>query len=341
MDSVSRAPEELLKLADPNPEFKAFLDANPSPRQSIPSDVNVIRQLYASACETYLASFGPNSADGITIESRTVPARDGYAIPIRTYRPTASSAPGPLIIAIHGGGLCIGGLTDEEGHCRTFVKEFGASCVNIDYRLAPEHKSPTAAKDCWDVVKWAAQHASELGADPRNGFIVEGPSGGGHLTDIVGHLGRDEKLGPPITGLLEICTSVCHASVIPEEYKAEFLSWDQDMSGGLSTEGIDMFHRFTAGDPKDPLVSPFLWPTGHQGLPPVFFQVHGRDAFRDNALIYEKRLREVDGVKTKLKVYAGLPHGFNTVYPQWEASKQHEKDTIDGIRWLLSFVQEE
>jgi acetyl esterase/lipase len=163
--------------------------------------------------------------------------------------------------------LCIGGLTDEEG----------ASCVNINYRLAPEHKVPTGALDCWDVVQWAAQHASELGADPRKGFIIGGPSGGAHLTDIVGHLARDEKLEPPITGLVEICTGVCQAFAIPEEYKAEFLSWDQDLPGGLSTEGIDIFSRMAGGDPNHHSVSPFLWPTGHQGLPPVFFQIHGRD----------------------------------------------------------------
>jgi acetyl esterase/lipase len=340
MDSVSRAPEDLLRLAEPNAEYKPILDAIPTTPRPIPDDVNILRQAYAIACKNYLTSFGPESADGVVTESLTVPARDGYAIPIRTYRPVASSPPGPLIIALHGGGLCIGGLTDEEGHCHTFVKEFSASCVNVDYRLSPEYKRPTAANDTWDAVKWAAEHASELGADPRKGFIVGGASAGGHLADIVGHLSRDEKLDPPITGLVEVCTSVCHAPMMPDEYKAEFLSYQQDMPGGVSTEAIEHFHKLTGGEPEHHLVNPFLWPTGHRGLPPVFFQVHGRDPLRDNALIYEKRLREVDGVKTKLKVYPGLPHGFFLVYPQLEASKQHEKDTIDGIRWLLSLARE-
>jgi acetyl esterase/lipase len=132
------------------------------------------------------------------------------------------------------------------------------------------------------------------------------------MVDIMGHFSRDERLDPPITGLLEICTNACQYDVIPEEYKAEFLSWGQDIQGARPTrQGLLKFYELTgaAANPSHHLNSPLLWPHGHQRIPPVYFQVHGRDYVRDSSLIYERILRERDGVKTKLKVYPGVPHG--------------------------------
>jgi acetyl esterase/lipase len=71
-------------------------------------------------------------------------------------------------------------------------------------------------------------------------------------------------------------------------------------------------------DPASPLFSPFLHPDGHAGLPPMYFQVCGMDPLRDEALIYEKVLREDYGVKTKLDVYPGLPHGFWIFFSGYE-----------------------
>lgn len=341
MDSVSRKPEDLLKLADLHPEIAQWLQNNSPPPQNL-QDINSLRAMYEKINQRYLESFGADTATGVTVEDRTVTARDGYEIPIRTYRPASSTEAGPLIIALHGGAKVMGSLTDEEGHCRIFAKEFNACCVNIGYRLAPQHKSPIMAYDCWDVIQWAAKHAGEMNADPTKGFIVQGSSSGGNLADIMGHLSRDEKLEPPITGLLEICTSPCQYDAMPEQYKSEFLSWDQEFKGGLPREGLLRFFELTgaAENPSDHFNSPLLWPRGHKRLAPVFFQIHGRDYVRDAGLIYERVLRE-EGVETKLKVYPGVPHGFNTLFPTLNVAKQHEKDTLDGLRWLLSLAKRE
>jgi acetyl esterase/lipase len=344
LDSVSRKPEDLLRLADIHPELAAFLEANKTqgpPPSPPPTDVVSIRKMYEKlTTRSFDKRYGPDSAIGVKIEEKTVTARDGFEIPIRTYRPDSSALePGPLIIAFHGGARVCGGLIDEEGHCHSFVKVFGASCVNVDYRLAPEYKLPIGADDCFDVTKWAATHADELGADPKKGFILQGLSAGACMADYVLHVARDEKLNPPITGAVEIVLSAFHSKAVPEEYKPEYLSWDQELTHTLSRESITQAAEWYGGEqnPTAPSVSPFLWPSGHTGLPPIFFQTAGRDHLRDTSLIYEKRLREVDGVLTRLKVYPGLPHGFNQIYPDLEVSKQHDRHTLEGIKWLLSF----
>ena len=55
---------------------------------------------------------------------------------------------------LHGGGFCLGGLENEALLCREWCREAKGVSVNVDYRLAPEWKFPTAVEDCWDAVKW-------------------------------------------------------------------------------------------------------------------------------------------------------------------------------------------
>jgi acetyl esterase/lipase len=92
----------------------------------------------------------------MTIAQLTVPAsRDGHPIPIRTYVPKVAPEGGsPLIVVFHGGGFCIGDMDAEEANARLWVTHYGAAVVNVEYRLAPEHRFPAAPLDGWDVVVW-------------------------------------------------------------------------------------------------------------------------------------------------------------------------------------------
>jgi acetyl esterase/lipase len=182
---------------------------------------------------------------GVKEEDITVPARDGYNIPVRTYKPESPPAGGsPLIVFYHGGGFVIGGLEGEELNCRLFVQKFGCVCVNVDYRLAPEHPFPTPVLDSWDVTKWAAANASKLGADPSKGFIVGGTSAGGNISAVIGHLARDEKLSPPLTGIALLIPAVTDHRLenIDEEYKKEIISYEQNRDAPiLPMKSVELF----------------------------------------------------------------------------------------------------
>ena len=88
-------------------------------------------------------------------------------------------------------------------------------------------------------------------------------------------------------------------------------------------------------DPLSPLRSPLLFPTGHYNLPPAYFIIAGMDPWRDVGLIYEEVLREECGIKTKVDVFPGLPHGFWALFPKAEFSKDHREKSEAGLRWLL------
>ncbi|KAI9699525.1 MAG: hypothetical protein M1820_007156 [Bogoriella megaspora] len=271
-----------------------------------------------------------------------VPSRDsGRTITCRVHAPIPDATPkegSPLFVMFHGGGFCLGGLENEELQSRLFAQE-GVTVLNVDYRLAPEHPFPAAAEDAWDVVKWAAAHVSELNVNPKQGFMAGGISAGGNLAAVVGHLAGDEKLDPPLTGLyLSIPTLIgsAGADIVPERYKGIYTSPAQNAHPpGMGAEGMRFFREQYRPDLKSPFSGPLAWPTGHANLPPTYFQIAELDPLRDDAVIFERMLREEEGIDTKQDFYPGLPHGFWSAFPTAAFSKQVPKDGVVGLKWLL------
>jgi acetyl esterase/lipase len=97
----------------------------------------------------------PPLPEGITVEDRQIPVRDGSTIAIRIYSPTKPRVPGsPLVVNYHGGGFFMGNLETEVEMCRRLVTNCNAVVVDVDYRLAPEFPFPIGVNDSWDALQW-------------------------------------------------------------------------------------------------------------------------------------------------------------------------------------------
>lgn len=98
---------------------------------------------------------------GLLIEEFTISARDGYPIRLRHYRRTDSADKAlPMFVYIHGGGWVTGSLETDDPTCRRLARELELVVLNVEYRLAPEHKFPQGVEDCFDVVKWVRTSSS-------------------------------------------------------------------------------------------------------------------------------------------------------------------------------------
>lgn len=110
----------------------------------------------------------------------TLRARDGAALRLRVYWPSAHGDPQPALVFAHGGGWCLGSMELYDNPCRALAVATGAVVISVDYRLAPEHRFPVPLHDFCDALAWTFAQAQVLGLDPRR-IGVAGDSAGGNL----------------------------------------------------------------------------------------------------------------------------------------------------------------
>ncbi|KAF2853990.1 alpha/beta-hydrolase [Plenodomus tracheiphilus IPT5] len=329
--------DEVLESGQVAPEYRKAFESRPLDiaRPNLP-DARTARASHLQRLRHLYPIPGP-IPDVVTETMHTVPTRDGASINVRVYQP-ASGPPergSPLIMMYHEGGWSMGDLTDEDMNCRLFTRELGAVCVNVEYRLAPEHKFPTGVHDCWDALQWATTNSPTLHATPSLGLLVGGASAGGNIAAVLALLSRDQNLQPPITGQF-----LCVPAVLPDTnvpaglahlYQSRSTSTHDPVLKGLKPGMIEAVY---GPERNSPLWDPFNHPRGHVGVAKAFFQVGGLDPLRDEAVLYDRRLRE-SGVLTRFELYKGYGHMFWTNYPELEESKRFVGDTLRGVKWLL------
>ena len=89
------------------------------------------------------------------------------------------------MIYYHGGGGFAGSAKGYMTVVNRYALEGNMVVLNVDYRLAPEHKAPLGVLDAYAAVKFAHQYADNLGID-RSRIGIMGDSGGGYICSAVG-----------------------------------------------------------------------------------------------------------------------------------------------------------
>ena len=240
-------------------------------------------------------------ARGVQLTDATAAGEVG-PLPVRVYRPQGpSNGPLPLVVEFHGGGWTLGSLDQADWLCSNVAATARAVVVAVDYRLAPTHRWPAAAEDCYAALVDLVGRASELGADPTR-VAVLGDSAGGNLSAVVSLMARDRG-GPRIgfQGLLYPATDLTLSSP----------SIEQNANAPILTKAdVIAFrdHYLGGQDPRQPYASP-LFAADHSGLPPALVQVAEHDPIRDDGLRYAAALRAA-GVPVRTTEYVGMPHGY-------------------------------
>ncbi|GAM86524.1 hypothetical protein ANO11243_045380 [Dothideomycetidae sp. 11243] len=254
--------------------------------------------------------------------------RDGFQSKTKVHKPPASTGKNPVIVLFFGGGFVSGENTMLFPTSRALAKMLGATVIASSYRLAPEHPFPTPVNDCWDSVRWIADNASTLDADLSAGFVIGGVSAGAGVAAVVTQMAVTKGMDPRITGLYLGIPMIMTTELVPEKYRELYLSWTQlPNSPGLTVADLERAQAAHNPDINSPWFCPLNAPNPHVGMPPTFLQISGGDVLRDDGLVYARLLQE-HGVKTRLVVYPGAPHGYRR-------QKQPNIDMLEGFAWLL------
>lgn len=226
---------------------------------------------------------------------------DSGSLRVRIYRPSTSDGL-PVVLMFHGGGWVIGDLITVDGQSRDVAVGTGAIVVAVDYRLAPEHRFPTAAEDCFAVLKWVYDNIHSHGGDPSR-IAVAGDSAGGNLAAVVAQMSRD-RTGPELRCQLLVYPVIDGTSFDTPSYLANAEGF------GLTKDDMIWFwDQYTdSDDRRNPYASPIAAAT-LRDLPPALVMTAEYDVLRDEGEAYGKRLK-IDGVDAEVVRFDGFIHGF-------------------------------
>ena len=234
------------------------------------------------------------------VEDFAIRARDGHAMPARLYAPSLDAGL-PVLLYVHGGGFTIGSIATHDVLCRELARRAGCMVVSLGYRLAPEHKFPTACHDAWDALAWLAAHADTLGGD-RARLAVGGDSAGGTLSAVNAILARDAGL-PLALQLLFYPGCAAHQDTPSHATYARGLVLEEPaitwfFGNYVTTRAQREDWRFA------PLHAPDV-----EGVAPAWIGLAECDPLVDEGVDYADKLRAA-GVPVDLEIYRGVTHEF-------------------------------
>lgn len=245
----------------------------------------------------------PPKEEVATVEERAIPGTGGD-IRVRLYTPAAGTAL-PLILYFHAGGWILGDLDHSDHLCRRLANRCGAIVMNVDYRLAPEHRYPAPLDDCESALRWASQNAALLGIDPLR-IALAGESSGGNLAAALAL--RSLRVPMPRIHFVLLLAPALDAAMDTRSWQElgslcvparEQMAWMWEMY---------LPEKATAGDPEaSPSSAKSL--AGH---PPTLVVGAEFDPLRDEAAIYADRLKDA-GVQVEWRLEKGLMHAFSNL----------------------------
>ncbi|WP_246738094.1 alpha/beta hydrolase [Bradyrhizobium sp. CCBAU 051011] len=235
----------------------------------------------------------------------SLPTRDGATIDARLYAQAEPSSrnPVPILLYMHGGGFVVGSLDSHQPLCRGLAEDSGAAVLSVGYRLAPEHKFPTAFEDAVDALTWIGREGLAAGLDAGR-VAIGGDSAGGTLAAALAIEAKaNRSLPQPVLQVLAYPgLSPRQTSDSYERYGSGYL---------LERSTVDWFFRQYLRDDADrddwrfaPLAAGDL-----SGLPPALIVLAEFDPLVDEGRDYAARLRAA-GVPADLQIYPGMIHEF-------------------------------
>jgi len=290
------------------PSAQAFIDYASS-RTGLDFETASLEELREDTKEMELrfATEAPDMAEEHDVEL-TAANGDIFRIRLHIPRRLAAGETIPALVFMHGGGWCLGDIETHQQMCKYLAAKGNVIGVNVEYRLAPEHKFPAGIDDCEQVVDWVAANISNYGGDPSR-IAVTGASAGGNFSAVLAQRaarGEGPKIGAQI---------LFYASVDAAHY-GDYPSWKRlapldFLLSDPSSEWVREQYFAKDEDILDIRASPMLAQDLRDNCPALVITAE-YDPLVDESAAYADRLVAA-GCEVEYVCYPGMVHGFTNM----------------------------
>lgn len=201
---------------------------------------------------------------------------------------------------VHGSAYVICSAKTHRKLVARLSEATGLPFYAVDYRLAPEHPFPAAARDVEAGYRWLLAQGYAA-----SDIVIGADSAGGHLTCdlLLAHAG-DAAFQP--AGVVLFSPLIDLTLGLAEQQ--ERTRRDPAMSAGAARRMVGLYTRDQ--DPDHPRLR--LDFANARGLPPVLIQAGGFEMLRADARHLHAELRNA-GVTSTLEVWPGMVHVFQAL----------------------------
>ena len=242
--------------------------------------------------------------EGVVFEAATVGRIPGWWAKPPQGKTTAA------ILHVHGGWFNWGTAQAFRNFVGHIALSAGADAFIPDYRLAPEHPFPAAVED----VEACYRGLVDTGVTR---ITLTGDSAGGNLALVLLSLASARSAGDAVLPV----GAVAFSPVTDLALTGDSFHTRADADPYFTKSQVAELVRSYLGetDPKKPLASPLYGDLS--GLAPIRVHVGDDEVLLDDARRYVERAVAA-GVDARLDVWMGMPHGFVTNVPGFNAATQ-------------------
>ena len=255
-------------------------------------------------------------AEGVIKESVEFPGVPGAAW---LHPESLDSDSLPALLFFHGGGYRVGSIISHQGFGSHLAALIPARVLLIDYRLAPENPFPSAVDDSLAAYRGMLDD----GIDPSSIAFI-GDSAGGGLVGAVLLGARDQGWPLPGAGVcLSPWVDLTNSSASHSERDELDVMFGHEDAVTAASWYLD------GHDPRDPLASPLFgdW----EGMPPMLVHAGDHEVLLDDATGFAAVL-ESAGVEVDLRIWPGMIHDFQIMYPNYP-------EAIEGTEAITGFIR--
>jgi epsilon-lactone hydrolase len=208
-----------------------------------------------------------------------------------------SGKPRRTILYLHGGGFVMHAPVFYRGWGQRLADRLAAEVVIPDYRLAPKHRHPAAAEDCYAVYRALLAQ----GRDPSHVAMLGDSAGGNLLLSTLLRLRDKARPQPACAVLISPSTDLL--------LRGESMRTNENHDALVPPGALARLVRCYAD--ADEFAHHYLSPVNGNfvGLPPLAFFVGSTEVLLDDSQRAASAARAA-GVPTDLYVWPGMPHVF-------------------------------